>query len=173
MPAVGLQLGLPGAPGADGPLLPLQVLPHPQQPGQQVAVLGQLHLQSPLPGAGPAGKDVQDQGGAVQHRHPQILVQGPLLGGGEAVVKDHHPRLQGLQQLLDLPHLALADEAPGVGGLPVLQEHPRAAPPRRLQQGGQLLQGGVRGVLLRGQGVGAQAYQDGSVDIVLFHSAKL
>ena len=47
-PPVGLQLGLAGATGADGTLLPLQVLPHTRQPGQEVLVLGQGYLQAAL-----------------------------------------------------------------------------------------------------------------------------
>ena len=43
------------------------------QAGEQILILGQLHLEPALPGAGPLGEDVQDQGGAVQHRHPQVL----------------------------------------------------------------------------------------------------
>ena len=73
VPPVALQLGLAGAAGADGALLPLQMGPHAHQAGEQILILGQLHLEPALPGAGPLGEDVQDQGGAVQHRHPQVL----------------------------------------------------------------------------------------------------
>ncbi len=164
-PPVGLHLGLAGAAGADGSLLPLQVLPHTRQPGQEVLVLGQGHLQAALAGAGPLGENVQDEGGPVHHRHPQLLRQHPLLGGGEGVVEDHDVRPQTLDQLLDLRRLALADEGAGVGGGPVLQHRPQAQAPRRVQQGGQLVQGFVAGVFLLGEGGGVQARQDGPVDL--------
>ena len=42
--SVRLQLGFPGAPGPYSATQPLQVGPLARQPGQQVPVLGQLHL---------------------------------------------------------------------------------------------------------------------------------
>ena len=159
VPPVGLQLGLAGAAGADGALLPLQMGPHSQQPGQQVLVLGQLHLEPPLPGAGPLGKDVQDQGGAVHHSYLQFLAEHPLLGGGQAVVKNHHIRVHCPDQLPDLRHLALADEGAGVGAVLGLEDGPHALASRRLQQVGQLIHGLLRGVLLHRQPVGPQAHQ--------------
>ncbi len=162
-PAVGLQLGLPRAAGPDGALLPLQVLPHPQQAGQQVLVLGQLHLEAALPGPGPLGEDVQNQGGAVQHPHLQRLGQVALLRGGEGVVKDDHIRPQGLDQLLHLGHLALPDEGAGVGAVLGLGDHPQRLAPRRLQQGGQLLHALLVGVLLPAQTERVQPYQNGPV----------
>ena len=61
--AVGLQLGLTGAAGADGGLAPggrlaHQMAPHARQPGQEVFVLGQLHLEPALLGPGPLGKNI-------------------------------------------------------------------------------------------------------------------
>ena len=114
--------------------------PHSQQPGQQVLVLGQLHLEPPLPGAGPLGKDVQDQGGAVHHSYLQFLAEHPLLGGGQAVVKNHHIRVHCPDQLPDLRHLALADEGAGVGAVLGLEDGPHALASRRLQQVGQLIE---------------------------------
>ena len=65
VPAVGFQLGFSGAAGSNGGFSPGgsltdQVPPHTCQPGQQVFVLRQLHLEPPLLGPGPLGKDVQD-----------------------------------------------------------------------------------------------------------------
>ena len=132
VPPVGLQLGLAGAAGADGALLALQVGPHAQQPGQQILVLGQLHLEPALPGPGPLGEDVQDQGRPVQHLDAQVLRQRPLLGGREGIVKDHHVGPHGLHQLLDLRRLALADKGAGVRGVLVLEHAcPRTVSPRR------------------------------------------
>ena len=159
MPPVGLQLGLAGAAGADGALLALQVGPHAQQPGQQILVLGQLHLEPSLPGAGPLGEDIQDQGRPVQHLDAQLLRQHPLLGGGQGVIHHHHVRPHGPHQLLHLSRLALADEGAGIGGVLVLEHGAHAHAPRSLQQIGQLLHGGVVGVFLGGQAVGVQAHQ--------------
>ena len=159
VPPVRLQLGLAGAPGADGALLALQVLPHARQPGQQIFILGQLHLQPPFSGPGPLGKDVQDQGGAVQHRDVQLLAEHPLLGGGQAVVKDDHVRVHGVDQLLHLGHLALTDEGAGVRAVLGLHDHRRRLATRRLQQGGQLVHGLLGGVFLPGQAEGVQPHQ--------------
>ena len=167
VPAVALQLGLAGAPGADGALLALQVGPHAQQPGQQVFVLGQLHLEPALPRPGPLGEDVQDQGGPVQHRHLQLLAEHPLLGGGQGVVEDHYVGPLGLHQLFDLGHLALPDEGAGVGAVLGLEDLPHRLSPRRLQQGGQLLHGLLVGVLLGGQAEGPQAHQHRPVECLL------
>ena len=159
VPPVALQLGLAGAAGADGALLALQVGPHAQQPGEQILVLGQLHLEAALPGPRPLGEDVQNQGGAVQHLDLQLLPQHPLLGGGQAVVKDHHVRVHGPDQLPDLRHLALADEGAGVGGVLLLEHRAHALAPRRFQQVGELLHGLLGGILLSLQAVGPQAHQ--------------
>ena len=159
VPPVGLQLGLAGAAGADGALLALQVGPHAQQPGQQILVLGQLHLEPSLPGAGPLGEDVQDQGRPVQHLDAQFLRQHPLLGGGQGVIHHHHVGPHGPHQLLHLSRLALADEGAGIGGVLVLEHGAHAHAPCGLQQIGQLLHGGVVGVFLGGQAVGVQAHQ--------------
>ena len=139
VPPVGLQLGLAGAAGADGALLALQVFPHARQPGQQISVLGQRHLEPALAGAGPLGEDVQDQGGAVHDRDAQLFGEHPLLGGGQGVVEDHEIRPQAVDQLLDLRRFALADEGARVGRGLVLQHRGQAGPARRVQQGGQLL----------------------------------
>ncbi len=144
-PPVGLQLGLAGAAGADGGLaagrvLPHQMAPHAGEAGQQIFVLGQLHLEPPLAGGGPLGEDVQDEGRAIQHLDPQVLGEGPLLGGREVVVEDHQVGPRGLHKLFDLPHLALAQKGPGIGGSLVLQDSAHALSPRRLQQRLQLLQ---------------------------------
>jgi len=159
VPPVAFQLSLAGAAGADGALLALQVGPHAQQPGQQILVLGQLHLEPSLPGAGPLGEDIQDQGRPVQHLDAQLLRQHPLLGGGQGVIHHHHVRPHGPHQLLHLSRLALADEGAGIGGVLVLEHGAHAHAPRSLQQIGQLLHGGVVGVFLGGQAVGVQAHQ--------------
>ena len=150
---------------SDSSWVSLQVLPHAGEPGEQVLVLGQRHLQASLAGPGPLGEDVQNQGGAVHDGDPQLLGEHPLLGGGQGVVKDDDVRPQALDQLLDLRRLALAHEGAGVGGGFVLQHRGQAGPARRVQQGGQLLQGLVSGVLLPGEAGGAETGQNGPVDL--------
>ena len=61
VPAVGLQLGLAGATGADGRFaagggLAHQVSPHTSQSGEQVFILRQRHLQAGLLSSVPAGR---------------------------------------------------------------------------------------------------------------------
>ena len=86
VPPVRLQLGFAGALGADGTLaagtrLTLQVGPHAGEPGQQILILGQLHLEPALPGLSPLGKNIQNQPAAVQHLDAQQLGENPHLRG--------------------------------------------------------------------------------------------
>ena len=162
--AVGLQLGLTGAAGTDGGFaaggrLTDQVPPHAGEAGQQVFVLGQFHLEAALLGAGPLGKDVQDEPCPVDDLDPHLLREHPLLGGGELVVENHQVSLLGLDQLGHLGHLSLPDEGTGLGRIPVLQEGTHTRSPGGLHQGGQLLQGGLAGIVLPGQAVGIEAHQ--------------
>ena len=158
------------SPGPRVPMapLPLQVLPHAGEPGQQVLVLGQRHLQAALAGPRPLGENVQDEGGAVHHRHPQLLGEHPLLGGGQGVVKYDDIRPQASDQLADLLRLALPHKGAGVGGGAVLQHRSQAGSPRRIQQGGQLVQRFVRGVLLPAQAGCVQTGQNGAVYLFYF-----
>ena len=93
VPPVGFQLGFARAPGADASPLPGEDVAKTGQPGQQVPLLGQFHLELALAGAGPLGEDVQDQHGAVQHRGITGVLDVAQLGRGQLVVKDHHVRL--------------------------------------------------------------------------------
>ena len=161
--AVRLQLGLAGALGANGSLtaaaLTLQMGPHSRQPGQQVLVLGQLHLEPSFLRLGPLGENVQDQAAAVQHLDAQHIRQHPLLGGRQVVVEDDHGGPHVLAAELDLRHLALSDKSPGVRRGPVLQHDAHRLSPGSLHQGGQLLHGGFVGVFLFFQYRGIQSHQ--------------
>ena len=55
-PAVRLELGLAGSPGPDAAAQPLEVLPLPDQPRQQIRELGQLDLELALHGRARAGR---------------------------------------------------------------------------------------------------------------------
>ena len=54
---------------------------HTGQPGQQILILGKLHLQSAFLGLGPLGKDIQNQRAAVQNRNTDNLFQCPHILG--------------------------------------------------------------------------------------------
>ena len=76
--AVRFKLSLAGALGAYGALaagsgLTLQMGPHANKTGQQVLVLGQLHLQASFLGLGSLGKNIQNQATAVNNLHTQKL----------------------------------------------------------------------------------------------------
>ncbi len=170
--AVRFQLGLAGAAGADAAFLPLQVGPHARQPGQQILILGQLHLEASLPGLGPLSKDIQNQRAAVYDLYAGHLLQSPILRGGQVVVQDDHVGLGGCQQLLDLLDLTLPQEAVGIRGGTALQDLGRALAAGGLQEGLQLVQGSFGGVFVRGKNPGVQAaeycgFRDGLLQI--FH----
>ena len=59
-------------------------------------MLGQLHLESALAGAGAPGKDVQDKSGAVDDLDAQGIFQVALLAGGELIVGDEHIIIGGI-----------------------------------------------------------------------------
>lgn len=136
VPPVRLQLRLTGALRADGraagAALPFQMRPHADQPGQQILVLRQLHLQAALLRPGALGEDVQYQAASVQHLHAAQFREHPHLRRGQIVVEDHHGGLTVLHHALDLLHFSLADEAMGVGLLPALQDHTHGLTARRL-----------------------------------------
>ena len=109
--------------------------PHTSQPGQKVLILCQLHLQPSFFCAGSLGEDIQNQAAAVQHLDPQILRQGPHLGGREVVVENDHGSVRIFAVQLYLRALSLADEGPRVRRCTVLQHNPGGFCPRRLYQG--------------------------------------
>ena len=132
-----------------GPRVPMGLEPPEavRQPGQQILVLGQLHLQLTLPCPGPLGENVQDQTRAVQHLDAQLLAQHAHLRGGELVVKHRQIAVVGLDELLELAHLAVPQKAAGVGGGPLLDEHGHGLAAGGLHQGGELLHRHVAGAL--------------------------
>src|SRR5205807_2046237 len=113
--AVGLDLRLARAPGADAAAQPLQVRPQAAHARQVVLELGQLHLQLPVGGVGVVGEDVEDHRGAIDHGDAQRLLQGALLAGGELVVAGHEVRVRVGDRRPQLAHLARAHVAVGMG----------------------------------------------------------
>ena len=143
--AVGLQLSLAGALGANGTLaagtgLTLQMGPHTGQAGQQILILRQLHLQAALSGSGSLGEDIKDQSAAIQHLHPQILRQCAHLRGAEVVIENDHGGALAVHQFLDLCHFALADEGAGLRHGAVLQHRGCHLTAGGFHQRGQVLQ---------------------------------
>ena len=148
---------------------PRQARAHARQPGQQIAVLGQLHLEPAFGGARPLGENIQDQGASVLHHCPGQLLQSPHLAGGELIVEDDHVGVRRPDELGHLLGLALADEAVGVGGVAVLQHGGGAFAAGGFEQTAELLQGALRGGLLGAEAVGVQPDQHRPVNDMLFH----
>ena len=142
--AVGLQLGLAGAPQPDPAADPREVDPHALEPGQQVLELGQLDLQAGLVGAGAGGKNVQDQFGAVHHPNLAQRLQVLALRGGQLVVKDDQIGFAFLHQLGQFAGLALAEVVAGLGSIEALHQLADDQSPGGVGQAGEL------GEVLRG-----------------------
>src|SRR5207302_7070422 len=87
-PPVGLELGLARAPRPDAAAEALQVAPLPDEPGQQVRELGELHLELALARAGALGEDVQDEGRPVDDPEAERLREVALLDARQRVVAD-------------------------------------------------------------------------------------
>ena len=98
--AVGLDLALPRAPGADASVHPagaeaLEVGPEAAHAGHVVFELGELDLELALGRVGVVGEDVEDHRRAVDHRHAQRRLQVALLARGELVVAGDQVRVAG------------------------------------------------------------------------------
>ena len=110
-PAVGLDLRLARAAGADAAdaatgAQTLEMRPEPAHAGHVVLELGELDLQLAVGRARVDGEDVEDHGGAVDHRHPELLLEVALLARGELVVAGDEVRVRLLDQQLELLDLA-------------------------------------------------------------------
>ena len=119
-PAVGLQLALAGAAGADAAAACAKVGPQAREARQLVFELGELHLEAPLVGLRVLGEDVEDQPAAVDDLGVEQAFEGLLLAGRELVVRDEDREAGlalGVEQLL---RLALADIPVGVDVAAVL-----------------------------------------------------
>ena len=88
----------------------------------------------------PAGKNIQNEGGAVNDPSPQQLFQIALLGPGEFVVHNHQVDLLGLNGQGQLLGLAAADIGGAVRLLPALQRPVHHHGAGGIGQGGQLVQ---------------------------------
>ena len=100
-PPVGFNLGFArAAHDPDTAALALKVGPGADKAGLFIAQARQLHLQLALAGAGPAGKDFQDQTGAVYHLDLPGLFQIALLDGCQGVIDHHHRNTEIVRQIV-------------------------------------------------------------------------
>ena len=148
--------------------------PHTDQPGQQILVLGQLHLEASLPGLSPLGENIQNESTSVDDLHTQKLRKHTDLRRRQVIVKDDQSGTLQSHHGLDLLYLALADEAVGVGLIPALEDAAHHLAPGCLHQRGQLLQALLVCAVLP-EHRGAQAHQHRQIPFILlqlcaFHS---
>ncbi len=118
---VGLQLGFAGSPGPDPAAQLGHRRPSSGEPGQHVLQLRQLYLQLALAAARVAGKDVENQLGAIHHPHRQCVFKIPELGGGEVVIEEDQRGLGRFRDCGNLFHLAFADQRGRIRSGPSLQ----------------------------------------------------
>ena len=161
--AVRFQLGFAGTPGADAAALAGKACAHTGQPGQQVFILGQLHLKAAFLGLGPLGEDIQDQGTSVQNRDANDLLQSPDIAGRQLIIKYDHGGGCCFHQHFYFQGLTLANEAVGIGGMAVLQHLAGAEAAGGFQKGFQLFHGFVGGDLVFSEAVCVQSHQDGTL----------
>ena len=76
-------------------------------------MLGELHLKLALAGAGVAGENIQDQGGAVDDLFADFCFEVALLGGAEFVVEDYNISFELVLEVAYFLQLALADVVGG------------------------------------------------------------
>ena len=164
--AVGLDLGLTGASRPDATGLPLQVRPHAGQAREQVLVLGQLDLQARLLGARVTREDVEDELGAIDDLHVELLFEVAPLGGGDLVVHHHEVGSEGADHLLELLDLALAQERTHVGTAAALLDASQDLGSRRLDQTLELLEVGEDGLHPRTRAHEVDADEDGAFGLI-------
>jgi hypothetical protein len=73
---------------------------------------------------GVLGEDVEDHGGAVQHRQIELGLEVALLARAELVVGDHDVRVGALEQRFELGDLAGAEVRVRVHGVALLRQLP-------------------------------------------------
>ena len=102
---VDLELGLTRAPGTDTAALLGEGAAARAKAREAVAKLGEFHLGLAFLAAGVLGENVENDGGAVERRPAENLLEVVLLGGGELVVEDDRvgiDRVGGRLNLLGL-----------------------------------------------------------------------
>jgi hypothetical protein len=146
-PAVGLDLALARAPGADAAVHTtgaeaLEVRPQSPHAGHVVFELGQLDLELSLGRVGVVGEDVEDHGGAVDYRHAQGALEVALLPRSELVIAGNEVGVTSGDFLFQLAEAAASEVAIWVGFRALLGRDARggnAGRPQQLFQLGQRL----------------------------------
>ena len=158
--AVRLEFGLAGAARADAAAETGHGLAHAGKPRQQILILRQLHLQPALGRLGTLGKNIENEGAAIQNRRLCQLLKRTDLRGRKVIIEHDQRRAGILHKLAHLLGLALANEAVRVGRVAVLQHLGLAEAASRFQQRFQLVQRGLRRRFLRLEAIGVQADKD-------------
>src|SRR5207253_7317069 len=86
---IALELRFAWAPGSDPTTEPRHLLAATGQPWKPVLELRELDLDLSLARAGMAREDVEDHGGAIDHRNAGCVFEGALLRRRELVIGDH------------------------------------------------------------------------------------
>jgi hypothetical protein len=126
----------------------LEVRPQAAHAGEVVLELGELDLELALGRVRVPGEDVEDERGAVDDRHLELLLEVALLARRELVVAHDHVRVGRLGRRLDLEQLARAEVRVRVrlrAMLHVLADHDDPGRAQQLAQLGQVVAGGERG----------------------------
>ena len=137
--AVGLDLGLARAPGADPAVdtsraEALEVRPQPPHPREVVLELRELDLELALGGVSMRGEDVEDDRRPVDHRDAERGLEVALLAGRELVVAGDEVGVYARQVGLQLLELARAEVGVRVRALTALDQLADAGDPRRPQE---------------------------------------
>ena len=120
--AVGLDLGFAGATHADAAALALEVGPKAGEAGEHVLELGEFDLSASGGGAGVAGEDVEDEGGAVEDAAAEFFFEVAELCGREFVVDNDDVGIEGLLVFAYFVEFAAADIGAGVGAVEFLDD---------------------------------------------------
>ena len=120
--AVGFKLGFPRSTGADSAAKLRHGLAPAGEARQQVLKLRQFHLELTLAGAGVAGKDVEDDLGAVENAKLERGLQVAQLRGREIVVEKDQVSLRGGGNACDFLHFTRANERGRIGTVTALQK---------------------------------------------------
>ena len=92
---------------------------------------------------GALGKDLEDQGRAIGHRHTQMPLQIALLGGRQGLIEQDAVGRMDQDQFLDLIGFARAEEQRGIRCTASADDPRHRFIARRSGQQGQLFQPGV------------------------------
>ena len=138
--AVGFELGLAGASGADASAEARHGRAVAGQTRQKIIQLRQFDLQFSFAGAGAAGKNIQDQLRAVQDLYVQLFFQIALLGGRKLAIEDHRGRVVQADLGFQILHFAGAYEGSGIGARTGLDLGFDNFSARRFGQRGELLE---------------------------------